>query len=169
VDGYGKLLEYSGKQGINVIVENHFGHSSNPEWLVSILNQLKATNKGLLPDFGNFCLQRTQPASFDFKELLKTKCVKEYDRYDGVKKMMPFAKGISAKTHVFNAQGEDAETDFIKMFKIIKDAGWSGGYVGIEYEGGLMRDMGGDTSYLSNSDGISATKKLLEKVLVELK
>ncbi|NJO01566.1 MAG: hypothetical protein HC880_07655 [Bacteroidia bacterium] len=49
---------------------------------------------------------------------------------------MPYAKGVSAKTHRFNAQGEDTETDFIKMFKIIQESGWTGGYVGIEYEGG---------------------------------
>jgi sugar phosphate isomerase/epimerase len=53
VDGYGKLLEFAGKAGLNVIVENHFGHSSNPEWLIGVMKQLNATNKGLLPDFGN--------------------------------------------------------------------------------------------------------------------
>jgi hypothetical protein len=46
--------------------------------------------------------------------------------------------------------------------KIVKDSGFKG-YVGIEYEGGLMR-MGGDNSYLSNEDGVKATKALLEKV-----
>src|SRR5688572_4927794 len=65
VDGYGKLLEYAGKVGIDVIVENHFGYSSNPEWLVGIMKQLKSKNKGLLPDFGNFCMERTKPESMD--------------------------------------------------------------------------------------------------------
>jgi hypothetical protein len=99
---------------------------------------------------------------------MATKCVKEHDKYEGTKKMMPYARGISAKTHKFDANGNDIDTDFIKIFKIIKASGWTGGYVGIEYEGGLMRDMGGDTSYLSNADGIMATKKLLEKVQKEL-
>jgi len=169
VDGYGKLLEYAAKVGINVIVENHFGHSSNPEWLVGIMKQLKATNKGLLPDFGNFCMERTKAESLDFKALLATKCLKEYDRYKGVEMMMPYSKGISAKTHKIETNGDDPETDFLKIFGIIKASGWTGGYVGIEYEGGLIRDMGGDTSYLSNDDGIKATKVLLEKVQIELK
>lgn len=169
VDGYGKLLEYAGKAGLNVIVENHFGHSANPEWLVGIMKQLPATNKGLLPDFGNFCMERSKAASMDFKDLLATKCVKEYDRYKGTELMMPYAKGVSAKTHKFDAAGNDPETDFIKIFGIIKASGWTGGIVGVEYEGGLLRDLGGDTSYLSNDDGIKATKKLLEKVKAELK
>lgn len=169
VEGYGKLLEYAEKSGMNVIVENHFGYSSNPEWLLGILKQLPSKNKGLLPDFGNFCLERSKPESFDLPGLMKTTCLKEYDRYEGVKKMMPFAKGISAKTHAFGSKGDDLETDFIKMFNLIKASGWTGGYVGIEYEGGLKRDMGGDTSFLSNDEGIKATKKLLERVLEKMK
>lgn len=169
VDGYGKLVEYAEKAKINVIVENHFGHSSNPEWLVGIMKKVKSKKKGLLPDFGNFCLERTKPESMDLKALMATKCVREYDRYKGVEMMMPFAKGVSAKTHKFSADGNDAETDFKKIFGIIKASGWTGGYVGIEYEGGLMRDFGGNMEYLSNSEGVLATKKLLEKVREELK
>jgi hypothetical protein len=152
-----------------VIIENHFGHSSNPEWLVGIMQQLKATNKGLLPDFGNFCMERTKAESTDFKALLATKCVKEYDKYKGTAMMMPYAKGVSAKTYKFDASGNDEETDFARIFGIIKDSGWTGGYVGIEYEGGLLRDFGGDASYLSNDEGIKATKILLEKVRDQLK
>jgi len=168
VDGYGKLLEYAAKAGINVIVENHFGVSTDPDWLVGIMKQLPAKNKGLLPDFGNFCAQRSEPATRDLKGLMATTCLREFDRYDGVKKMMPYAKGISAKTHKFDVNGNDPDTDFIKMFNIIKASGWTGGIVGIEYEGGLMRDMGGDVTKPSNDEGIRQTKALLEKVLVEL-
>jgi len=169
VEGYGKLLEYADKASINVIVENHFGHSSNPEWLVGIMQQVKSKNKGLLPDFGNFCMQRTKPETMDLKGWMATKCVNEYDRYKGVQLMMPYAKGVSAKTHKFDASGYDEETDFKKMFSIVKASGWTGGYVGVEYEGGLLRDMGGDTSRLSNDDGVKATKVLLEKIREELK
>lgn len=169
VEGYGKLLEYADKAGINVIVENHFGFSSNPEWLVGIMKQVKSKNKGLLPDFGNFCMQRTKPETMDLKGWMATKCVSQYDRYKGVEMMMPYAKGVSAKTHKFDANGNDTETDFSKIFGIIKASGWTGGYVGIEYEGGLLRDFGGDTSCLSNDDGIKATKVLLEKMRAALK
>lgn len=168
VDGYGKLLDFAAKSDMNVIVENHFGNSTNADWLVGIMKQLDQKNKGFLPDFGNFCVERTIAKSMDFKDLIGTKCLKEYDKYEGVAKMMPYVKGISAKTHRFDADGYDLETDFIKMFNIIKGSGWTGGYVGIEYEGGLMRDMGGDQNFLSNDDGVRATKLLLQDVLEKL-
>jgi hypothetical protein len=132
------------------------------------MKQLPAKNKGLLPDFGNFCAERSKPATLDIKGFMATTCVKEHDRYEGVKKMMPYAKGISAKTHRFDDKGNDPETDFIKIFNIIKASGWTGGIVGIEYEGGLMRDMGGDMTKPTNDEGIRQTKALLEKVLEEL-
>jgi sugar phosphate isomerase/epimerase len=169
VEGYGKLLEYAEKAGMYVIVENHFGHSSNPEWLLDIMKQLPSKNKGLLPDFGNFCLERTKVESMDWKALMSMKCVKEYDKYKGVEMMMPYSKGVSAKTHKFDANGNDVDTDFTRIFNIIKASGWTGGYVGIEYEGGLFRDFGGDAQYLSNEEGIKATKTLLEKMKTELK
>ncbi len=166
-DGYHKLLEYAAKQNINVIVENHFGNSTDIDWLVGVLKAVNMPNAGLLPDFGNFCRQRSKPETNDIKGIMATKCLQEYDRYEGVKKMMPYAKGISAKTHKFDASGNETETDFRRMFKIIKDAGFKG-YVGIEYEGGLMNMYNSTAGYLPVADGIKATKTLLERVRTEL-
>jgi sugar phosphate isomerase/epimerase len=166
-DGYHKLLEYAAKQNMNVIVENHFGNSTDIDWLVGVLKEVNMPNAGLLPDFGNFCRQRSKPETNDIKGIMSTKCVKEYDRYEGVKKMMPYAKGISAKTHKFDAKGNETETDFRRMFKIIKDAGFNG-YVGIEYEGGIMSMYNPTGGYLPSTEGIRATKTLLERVRAEL-
>ncbi|MDX2303066.1 MAG: sugar phosphate isomerase/epimerase family protein [Microscillaceae bacterium] len=168
IEGLGKLAEYAQKVGMNVIVENHFGYSTNPDWLVGIMKQVNLKNVGLLPDFGNFCSKRSQPETPDIKGFMNTKCLEEFDRYEGVKKMMPYAKGVSAKTHRFDEQGQDTETDFGKIFQIIKESGWTGGYVGIEYEGGLLRTMGGDMTCLSSDEGVLVTKKLLEKVRDQL-
>lgn len=96
---------------------------------------------GTLPDFGNF----------------KIKEGEEYDRYKGVAELMPYAKAVSAKTHDFDDQGNEVHTDYLKMMKIVLDAGYHG-FVGIEYEG----------SKLSEPEGIKASKKLLEKVRDEL-
>ncbi|QDK78177.1 TIM barrel protein [Spirosoma sp. KCTC 42546] len=166
-DGYHKLLEYAAKSKMDVIVENHFGNSTDIDWLVGVLKQVNMPNAGLLPDFGNFCRQRSKPETNDIKGIMGTKCIKEYDRYEGVKKMMPYAKGISAKTHKFDAAGNETETDFLKMFKIIKDAGFKG-YVGIEYEGGIIGMYNPTGGYLPTNDGIKATKTLLERVRTEL-
>lgn len=166
-DGYRRLLEYAAKQNMNVIVENHFGNSTDIDWLVGVMKQVNMPNAGLLPDFGNFCRQRSKPETNDIKGIMGTKCIQEYDRYEGVKKMMPYAKGISAKTHRFDASGNDIETDFRRMFKIIKEAGFSG-YVGIEYEGGIMNAFNPAGGYLPSSEGIKATKALLERVRAEM-
>ena len=92
---------------------------------------------GTLPDFGNF--------KIDDDDI--------YDRYIGVRELMPFAKAVSAKSHEFDQNGNEMHTDYYRMMKIVLDSGYSG-YVGIEYEG----------SNHSESEGIMLTKKLLEKI-----
>ncbi len=141
VDGLGRLGEYGEKAGINIIVENHGGFSSDGKWLSTVMKQVGKKNVGTLPDLGNFCLKRE-----------KDKCVDEYDRYKGTKELLPYAKGISAKTYDFDEAGNCIETDYNKIFKIIKDHGFDG-YIGIEYEG----------DKISEEEGIKKTKALLQK------
>jgi len=142
VDGLGKLGEFAAKTGINVIVENHGGSSSNGKWLSGVMKQVNMKNVGTLPDFGNFCIKRSS-----------TGCEESYDRYLGTQELMPFAKGVSAKTYDFDEKGNCIETDYEKILKVVKAAGFKG-IAGIEYEG----------SKLSEYDGIKATKALLERV-----
>jgi sugar phosphate isomerase/epimerase len=142
VEGLGKLGEFAKKTGINVIVENHGGSSSNGQWLSGVMKQVNMKNVGTLPDFGNFCITRKDGG-----------CAESYDRYQGTKELMPFAKGVSAKTYDFDEKGNCIETDYTKILKIVKDSGFKG-IAGIEYEG----------SKLSEYDGIKATKALLERV-----
>ncbi len=143
IDGLGRLTDYASKEKINVIVENHGGYSSIGTWLAMVIEQVDSAYCGTLPDFDNFRI------SYDPE--------KWYDRYKGVKELMPYAKGVSAKSHQFDENGNEVNTDYKKMLKIIKDAGYTG-YIGIEYEG----------SELSEDEGIMATKKLLEKIGKEL-
>ena len=131
VDSMVTLADYAKKAKINVIIENHGGMSSHGDWLADILKQVGRKNAGSLPDFGNFY---------------------EYDRYQGVTDLMPFAKGVSAKSHDFEANGLEKNIDYAKMLDIVKSAGYKG-YIGIEYEG----------KNLSEVEGIKATKALLEK------
>lgn len=147
VQGLGALSEFGGSNGINIIVENHGGHSSNGAWLASVMKQVDNPRCGTLPDFGNFCITRGEDYS----------CKEEYDRYLGVTELMPYAKGVSAKTHEFDESGNEKNTDFRKMLQIIKDAGFTG-FIDIEYEGPTM----------SEADGILATKRLLERVGAEI-
>ncbi|MGI4886506.1 MAG: sugar phosphate isomerase/epimerase family protein [Janthinobacterium lividum] len=151
VDGLGRLSEYAHKAGINVIVENHGSYTSNGEWLLATIQKVGKPNVGILPDFGNFCIKR------DTGDLYRGKCIEEYDKYKAVKEWMPVSKGVSAKTFDFDAAGNCVETDYMKMFKIIKESGFKG-YVGIEYEG----------EKIGEEEGVRKTKALLEKVLQTL-
>ena len=136
-DGLRKLTEFGANIGINTIVENHGGLSSDGAWLASVMKAVDHPMCGTLPDFGNFRIEGDR----------------WYDRYKGVKELMPFAKAVSAKSHDFDSNGNETRTDFFRMMDIVMDAGYSG-YVGIEYEGSEMDEM----------SGIKATKDLLERV-----
>ena len=142
IDGLGRLGEFASSMGINVIVENHGGYSSDGSWLSGVMKEVGEKNVGTLPDFNNFCLKREG-----------NKCVEEYDRYKGTLEMMPYAKAVSAKSIDFDEQGNCVETDYVKMLKIVKDSGFKG-YVGIEYEGDKVGEY----------EGIKKTKVLLERV-----
>ena len=161
LEGYSKLLAFGDQHEMDIIVENHVGHSCNGQWLAGIMKDVNHKRAGVLPDFGNFCVKRTIPETMDLAGYMNTKCLEYYDMYKGVEELMPYAKGVSAKTHKFDANGNETEIDFDRMFKIIRNSGFQG-IVGIEYEGGLMHLQGMD-GYLSNEDGIRATKKLIEK------
>ena len=146
--GLGSLATYAKTMDINVIVENHGSYSSDGAWLADVMTQINMPNCGTLPDFGNFCIQREGDNPWEGK------CINEYDKYQGVKDLMPFAKAVSAKAFEFDAEGNETTIDFKKMMQIVKDSGFNG-WVGIEYEGHSMTE----------EEGIKATKALLEKVI----
>lgn len=133
IDGLRRLATYAKDHDINVIVENHGGNSSIGKWLAEIMKVINMPNCGTLPDLGNFY---------------------EYDRYAGVRELMPYAKGVSAKTHDFDEKGNSTTIDYERMMKIISDSGFRG-YIDVEYEG----------NKLSEDEGIKATIALLKRVI----
>jgi len=140
-DSLHRLGELGDSYGINVIVENHGGLSSNGAWLASVMVAADHPRVGTLPDFGNF-----QIAGNEW-----------YDRYKGVTELMPYARAVSAKSHEFDDQGNETRTDYRKMMQIVVAAGYKG-FVGVEYEGEKHTEP----------EGIRLTKQLLERVRSEL-
>ena len=140
-DSLRRLGEFGDAYGIDVIVENHGGLSSNGKWLVEVMRAADHPRVGTLPDFGNFHLGGGE----------------WYDRYRGVHELMPWARAVSAKSHAFDAQGNEVRTDFQRMLEIVIIAGYRG-YVGIEWEGEEPSEV----------EGVRLTKKLLERVRDEL-
>lgn len=137
-DGCSALAEYGEKQKINIICENHGGPSSNPDALLALIKAVDSPRFGTLPDFGNFPNKNHEY---------------EIDIYEAIARMMPYARGVSAKSYDFGPDGKETHLDYARIMKIVTDSGYHG-WVGIEYEGGR----------LSEPEGIKATKALLESL-----
>ncbi|MDA1272907.1 MAG: DUF1080 domain-containing protein [Verrucomicrobia bacterium] len=129
-----RLSDFAMSRNVNLAIENHGGLSSDPDWLVSVMRQVNRPNFGTLPDFGNF------PDSIN--------------RYDAVESLMDFAKAVSAKASRFTPEGLVAETDYFRMMRIVRDAGYRG-YVGVE-SGAPTQD--------GEADAIRKTRDLLIRV-----
>lgn len=140
-DGLHRLARFAASLELNVLVENHGGLSSNAAWLVETLERADHPALGTLPDFGNFRI-----ADDDW-----------YDIYQGVEELMPLARAVSAKSHDFAADGNEADKDYLRLLGIVRDAGYRG-WIGIEYEG----------SELPEAEGVRRTKALLERCRDEL-
>jgi hypothetical protein len=132
---------------INVVVENHGSVTSDGDWLVDVMKQVNRANVGTLPDFGNFCISHPWGT-------IQEGCDKQYDIYKGVAQLLPYAKGVSAKTYDFDSHGEQPLLDYKKLLGLVKASGFNG-YVGIEYEGINQPE----------DEGVRNTQALLKKYL----
>lgn len=140
-DGLRRLCEFADSHNINVIVENHGGLSSHALWLAAVIKRVDHKRAGTLPDFGNFRINDKET----------------YDRYQGVHELMPFAKGVSAKSYAFDDQGRETTIDYARMLRVVTAAGYRG-RIGIEYEGDKHPEP----------DGIRKTKALLEQIRLDI-
>jgi len=68
--------------------------------------------------------------------------------------LIPYAKGVSAKTYDFDSNGEQPLMDYKRLIGIVKASGFKG-YIGIEYEGINQPE----------DEGVRNTLKLLKKYL----
>ena len=143
-DGLTKLSAYAATKNINVLVENHGWWSSDPVKVMQAINEINMPNCGTLPDFGNWCIRRSE-------NYFGGECLEEFpDKYEGIKLMMPAAKAVSAKSYAFDENGNETTIDFVRMLQIIKDSGYKG-YISVEL----------DIDNNSEREGIKATKDLL--------
>ncbi len=131
--GLGPLCDYAKGTKVKIVIEPHGGNSQDPDWLLAAMKKINRPNAGLLPDFNNFG---------------------RYNRYEGVTKSLPFAPAVCAKALKFDAKGNETNTDFFKMLKIVYDSKFSG-VISIEFEGHGIDPI----------EGSLKTKALIKKAL----
>lgn len=115
VEALDRVLPYAGERGIALAIENHWGISSRPEWILRMMDGVAGTNIGTCPDFGNFPSRA--------------------DRYEGLEKLAPRALHVQAKCWGFREDGEERTIDYGKCMRILGDCGYDR-TVAVEYEGG---------------------------------
>jgi sugar phosphate isomerase/epimerase len=153
-ESFRNLLEYAQGSGLNIIIENHGGASSDPEVLLGVMKAVDNPRFGTLPDFGNIN--------------------NSDDRYEVIRRIMPFAKGVSVKA-AWSADGTHPQWDLEKLIRICQAAGFHG-YWGIESNFGLpARTPGGrrapsgelspDQMWANECKGVQLTKEVLERVI----
>lgn len=147
IDSLSRLGEYASPMNINIVVENHGGDSSKGFWVAEVMKQVNKKNVGTLPDFGNFCISHPWGTT-------QEPCSDEYDRYKGIEELLPFAKGVSAKSYDFDQDDNQPLINYERLLALVKASGFTG-YIGIEFEGITQ----------SEEEGIRKTKALLEKYL----
>lgn len=141
VEGVTILSEYAASKGLDLLIENHNGYSSDPDWMIALMETVNKKNLGVLGDFTNWTLERNPETYYP-------------DPYKGIELLAPYIRAISAKSEQFNDQGEETTTDYKKMFAILKNAPLFE-YAGVEFFG----------TTISRKQGAIQTRKLIESVL----
>jgi len=144
-ESFGDLIEYARQFKINVLIENHGGISSDPEWLPALCKKINSPDFGLLPDYGNYGkLSREQ-------------------RCEAVRKAMPYAKGVSVKAE-WKSDHTHSEYDLAELLQISKESGYTG-FWGIE--SGMREAAATAPEEIKKNDwqAVLWTKAVIEKVV----
>jgi sugar phosphate isomerase/epimerase len=155
-ESFRDLLDYAQGSGLNIVIENHGGASSDPGILVALMKEVNNPRFGTLPDFGNM----NEGA----------------DHYEVITKLMPFAKGVSVKAS-WTKEETNPRYDLEKLIGIAQNAGYHG-YWGIESSYGNPRRQRGqqqppepalspEEAWEYDKKGVLLTKAVLERTVLK--
>jgi L-ribulose-5-phosphate 3-epimerase len=113
IDSYGECLVEAEKAGVILAIENHWGLSSNIDYLLEIYKPLASSpSMGMNVDTGNFV----------------------GDPYPQFERLAPYATIIQAKTYYGGGHYYDLNLDYKRIAAILRKADFNG-YVSLEMEG----------------------------------
>jgi L-ribulose-5-phosphate 3-epimerase len=143
-ESFRDLLEYSRGSGLDLCIENHGGASSDPGMLLALIKEVNDPRLGTLPDFGNIN--------------------KGDDRYDVIRRLVPYAKGISVKAAWLEGD-QHPRWDLDKLIRICQDAGFHGWW-GIESSyRTAARDLTADQTWDNELKGVALTKAVIDRAV----
>ncbi|GGA72645.1 xylose isomerase [Neiella marina] len=128
------LASIGNDYGIEVLVENHGNASNNGAWLAMLIELTNHPNLGVFTDLDNF-----------FMGGWGLNPERRYDRVQGLIDLAPYTRGVSVKSHDFDASGRETTLDYPKLLQIFQNAGFNGLY-SAEFEGEHMSELSGTTA-----------------------
>ena len=137
-----ELGEYAASLGSRLLVENHGGPSSDPDWMLGLLDAVGSEHLGLLLDLGNFdalmqpmmalMFQPPEAEAIDPVALLEN--VDLTSVYAGIERLAPRAELVHVKAHDVDDSGAVRPIDLERAIGILLSHGFDGPLT-VEYEG----------------------------------
>lgn len=142
VEALAALGEFASQHGTRLLVENHGGPSSDPAWMLSLLDAVGVDRLGLLLDLGNFdalmqptmALMFSTPGSAEVDPVALLDSVDLTPVYAGIEKLAPRAELVHVKAHHVDDGGAVRPIDLDRAIGILRAHGYDGPLT-IEYEG----------------------------------
>lgn len=157
-----ELGDFANDHGTRLLVENHGGPSSDPQWMLGLLDAVGSKHLGLLLDLGNFdaIMQPVMarmfgpdPSPVDWSDLFDDADLSEL--YAGIEALASRAELVHVKAHDVDAQGVIRAVDLERAIGILLSYGYDGPLT-VEYEG-----TGGDP-WAKTARVLAAAREALE-------
>lgn len=138
------LADSASSRGLRLLVENHGGASSEPDYLLGLRSDVGADKLGILLDLGNFPpVQQVSQARMSGSPLDDTQ-IDTDEVYERIAALAPHADLVHAKAYDARSDGRPL-LDIDRALGIVADAGYDGS-ISVEWEGSQDDPWAGTTA-----------------------